>query len=115
MSLRKSREMRLANLLLEQRYLTEQPAPAPGPAPAPAPSPAPVSGPTTTTTTKNSTPTTTTTTIKLTEKDLDDIPNCSSGKFGVTPETFTEMKIGNYTVHIQKTPAKNSAPLKCKK
>jgi hypothetical protein len=25
------------------------------------------------------------------------------------------MKIGNYTVHIQKTPAKNSAPLKCKK
>jgi hypothetical protein len=115
MSLRKSREMRLANLLLEQRYLTEQPAPAPGPAPAPAPSPAPVSGPTTTTTTKNSTPTTTTTTIKLTEKDLDNIPNCSSGKFGVTPETFTEMKVGNYTVHTQKTPAKNSVPLKCKK
>jgi hypothetical protein len=24
------------------------------------------------------------------------------------------VKVGEYTVHIQKTPAKNSSPLKCK-
>ena len=107
MSVRKSREIRLANIILEQRYLNEQPAPAPGPAPAP-------SSPTGTTTTIIPTPTTTTTTKKITEKDLDIIPDCSSGKFGVTPETFNEVKVGEYTVHIQKTPAKNSSPLKCK-
>ena len=113
MSVRKSREIRLANIILEQRYLNEQPAPAPGPAPAPSPVPAP-SSPTGTTTTISPTPTTTTTTKKITEKDLDIIPDCSSGKFGVTPETFNEVKVGEYTVHIQKTPAKNSSPLKCK-
>ena len=98
MSLRKSREIRLANILLERRYLMEQ---APAPAPA-----------TPTTTVK---PTTTTTTKKLTEDDLEKIPDCSSSKFGVTPETFDEVKVGDYTVHTQKTPTKGSSPLRCKK
>lgn len=110
MSLRKSREIRLANILLEQRYLTEQAAPSPASAPAPSPAPAPV--PVTPTTT--AAPTTTTTTKKITEDDLDLIPDCSSGKFGVTPENFSEVKVGEYTVHVQKTPTKGSEPLKCK-
>lgn len=101
MSLRKSREIRLANILLEQRYLTEQAAPEPAPAPV--------------TPTTTASPTTTTTTKKITENELDLIPDCSSGKFGVTPETFSEVKVGEYTVHVQKTPTKGSEPLKCKK
>lgn len=114
MSLRKSREIRLANILLEQRYLTEQ-TPMPGSAPAPAPSPASPPAPAPSTPTTTSAPTTTTTTKKITEDDLETIPDCASSKFGVTPETFNEVKVGNYTVHIQKTPAKGSVPLKCKK
>ena len=116
MSLRKSREIRLANILLEQRYLSEQPAPAPGPAPVPPSSSTTTSASTTpTTTSASTTPTTTTTTKKITEDDLELIPECSSGKFGVTPETFSEVKVGNYIVYTQKNPPKNSTPLKCKK
>lgn len=125
MSLRKTREIRLANILLEHRYLTEQPlppppppspgtpSPAPGtPSPAPpAPPAAPPAPPAQTTTTL---PTTTTTTKKITEEDLEKIPDCSSGKFGVTDETFNKVEVGGYVVRVQKTPAKGSSALKCK-
>jgi hypothetical protein len=110
MSYRKKELIKLANVLLEQRYLIEQTAPAPAPpAPAPAPAPAPPApapAPTTTTTT----------TIKIEKDELEVIVDCSSGKFNVDEKTWVKTEVGGYTVYTDPNPPKpGTTQLRCKK
>jgi len=97
MSYRKKELIKLANVLLEQRYLIEQTAHAPAP-PAPAPT------------------TTTTTTIKIEKDELEVIVDCSSGKFNVDEKTWVKTEVGGYTVYTDPNPPKpGTTQLRCKK
>jgi len=119
MSHRKKELIKLANILLEQRYLGEQAPPAP-PAPAPPP-PAPAGAPPAAPPAPAAPPpppptTTTTTTIKIEKEELEIIVDCSSGKFNVDEKTWIKTKVENYTVYSDPNPPKpGTTPLRCKK
>lgn len=95
-SYRKLKTILESNLLLEKRYLLREQAPSTGA----------TTGNTTTTTTAAPTTTTTTTVKKFTDKDIDNMPKCSS--FNGTFKDASSAKTENFIIYYKDN-------LKCKK